>query len=396
MKAIVIPTYWGRPQDEAAQAGDAIFDHPTPLDGQDTLTRCLESFAGLESRDFTLFVITATVAPELNQQVKERVEAIIAPFRSRFPVCQFSEADLQRVRASLEEKGLDREFFSLKNYPSIRNCQLLIPGLLEAEWIAAVDDDEIVPPDFLEKAGDFVGTVQAGTSVDGVAGFYYYEWGTFFVHEPEGARHTTNLFKRKAVTQNDSYRGFMDSPGRLVPTTITLGGNMVFSRRLYENVPFDPLVPRGEDIDYMINSRMLGYHWMMDKELRIDHFPPPCDSSLKLQEDVTRFIYEKRKLELSSQHEGLIPLKADDLKPYPGLFLEAAMETAAEEALAMQPEEKKSAAQYKTPQQVLREAHSRAEQADLYFGYAARWPEVLRQLREDEGLVAYFRKKLET
>ena len=43
--SIVIPTYWGRPLGESPKPGDAIFDHPTPLDGDSTLPRLLKSLA---------------------------------------------------------------------------------------------------------------------------------------------------------------------------------------------------------------------------------------------------------------------------------------------------------------------------------------------------------------
>ena len=42
-KVVVIPTYWSREKDEGWQEGDAVYDHPTPLDDEGTLRRTLES-----------------------------------------------------------------------------------------------------------------------------------------------------------------------------------------------------------------------------------------------------------------------------------------------------------------------------------------------------------------
>ena len=52
MKAtMVIPSYWGRKSSVGWQEGDAIYDHPTPLDDEGTLQRALQSTAVLEDTD---------------------------------------------------------------------------------------------------------------------------------------------------------------------------------------------------------------------------------------------------------------------------------------------------------------------------------------------------------
>ena len=48
-KVILIPTYWGRPTSEGWQEGDAVYDHPTPIDEQGTLERTLQSMKILNS-----------------------------------------------------------------------------------------------------------------------------------------------------------------------------------------------------------------------------------------------------------------------------------------------------------------------------------------------------------
>lgn len=48
---------------------------------------------------------------------------------------------------------------------------------------------------------------------------------------------------------------------RLKATPFVFGGNMVIHRNLFTVVPFDQNVRRGEDIDFLINARMLGFHF---------------------------------------------------------------------------------------------------------------------------------------
>ena len=60
--AVAIPTYWGR--SGGWQKGDAIYDHPTPLGGQDTLGRFLGSLSCLEPEEDTHVVVIAIPTAE--------------------------------------------------------------------------------------------------------------------------------------------------------------------------------------------------------------------------------------------------------------------------------------------------------------------------------------------
>ncbi len=388
MLYIVIPTYWTGSSGRKPRKDDLIFDHPTPLDGKDTLTNTLDSLCRISSASpFRVLVITAAVHPELQEKAEKKVEELLMPFRNRLDIGQFSYSNLKHIRRILKEKGIEEESISLKGYSAIRNCQLLIPALLGASRIAAIDDDELVYPDFADKTGDFAGTRYGGVRVDGVAGRYFYEWGSFYVRENEKDRESDRLFPRKQVFQNDSYKLFDLTPGRLVPTTITLGGNMVFTPELFRNVPFDPAVTRGEDIDYMINSMMLGYTWMMDKELRIDHFPPPCRNNAKLQEDVIRFIYEREKIRWSRRSDAVSPVAAEDLGAYPGNFLKDNLE---EEALISLNERELTGNEeyYLSPEDVISLGKERAERPEKYYEYVQTWRRMIRSLEEETELIS--------
>ena len=392
MLTIVIPTYWRRKESAASKPEDQVYDHPTALDGEDTITRTLESLRKVEG-EFNVVVITAAVSHEIDEEVEERVERIIRPFAADYPVMQFAESDLAYLRGRMRSHGLQPADISLEGYSSIRNCQLLVPAVLGSELIAAIDDDEVVEPDFAIRACEFAGREVNGKTADGIGGRYFYEWGSFRVKEPEHARKTENLFDRKHALQNDSYELFDSRPGRVVDTSIVLGGNMVFSRSLFGAVPFDPLVTRGEDIDYLINSKILGYNWMLDKELKIYHYPPPCNPSHKLQEDIVRFVYEKRKIELAAGRGGANEVDIDELKPYPGEFFTDRLCSDALDALGRRTGLTGKEPFYLSPEQTLEKAEQRAGRAGEYFSFVERWRETVEKLGSDDDLKSYLRSR---
>lgn len=251
---IVIPTYWGRAARLPSQPGDAVFDHPTPLDGDSTLPRLLHSLARQEGAEFGVLILTAAVSPELESAAEERVAEVIAPFRRRFPIAQFAAPDLRLLRARVAATGFDPTLVALRDYASARNCQLIAPHVLGAEVVVALDD-EVVAPHHVHTATEHIGHTHAHQPVLGVAGFYQDAQGRILL--PEGPS-TGNLFFDKAAVMNTAMRALQAAPGRLVETPMALGGNMVFHRQLWERVSFDPWITRGEDIDYLINARLPG------------------------------------------------------------------------------------------------------------------------------------------
>ncbi len=102
---------------------------------------------------------------------------------------------------------------------------------------------------------------------------------------------------------------------RLVCSPILLGGNLVLHRHLYQSVPFDPYIPRGEDTDYLINASQLGFCILFDRKLRIKHLHPERTEFYfqeELKWDIERFLYERQK-----KKRGL----GINLDPYPGYFI---------------------------------------------------------------------------
>ena len=378
---IVVPTCWTWGSERPDGPVEAIFDHPTPVDGESTLPRLLDSLCRMTGPPFITLVLTATVHPDLEPAAEQRVDGIIAPYRKRFPVAQFAAADLLLLRERVAAAGFDPALVALRNYASVRNCQLIIPHLLGSEVVVALDDDEVVEPSYLRIATEFVSEEHPG-----IGGFYLDRDGGLLL--PEGEP-TGNPFLDKSAIMNQATRALQASSGRLVPTPVAFGGNMVFHRSLWERVSFDPYVTRGEDIDYLINARLAGFRFLLDKELTITHLPPERYGALpysKLHQDAIRFIYQREKLLLARQRPELAAVTPESLDPYPGRFLR---EDVVEQALAaLQAEAAPEAvARYGPPEAVVAAAQRHAAQAaPHYFAFAQAWPRLMTALGQDATL----------
>ena len=56
-KTMIIPTYWCRRTGELWREGDAVYDHPTPVDQEGTLERTLLSMKQFHEKDFKLVIL---------------------------------------------------------------------------------------------------------------------------------------------------------------------------------------------------------------------------------------------------------------------------------------------------------------------------------------------------
>jgi hypothetical protein len=381
---VVIPTYWQGKSTRKPDPDDLVFDHPTFLDGDDTLSASLESLAKTEHPDsFKVLVLSAAVHPSLEYEVQEAVDRIIEQFRTRLDIGHFHAKKLREVQDRLQSLSLPRSFLTLDGYASIRNCQLAIPAILGAEVIAAIDDDELVEKDYPSMVLEYVGS----PGMDGIAGRYRYTEGKTLVHDRFEDIKQPSLFQKKQAYQNEVYKAIEARAERITDTSIVLGGNMVFSKKLFMNVPFDPFVRRGEDIDYMINSMMTNFTWKCDKNLMIDHYPPACKETNKLQEDVMRFLYEKAKIEASQNKAGIIPVKAEQLGPYPGNFLKEDLQEEAFKTLSDRPKEIEKEPWYLSAEEVIQRGVALGERVGEFFAYAELWPKAMKALCADKQTI---------
>ena len=108
--------------------------------------------------------------------------------------------------------------------------------------------------------------------------------------------------------------------------------------------PFDPFVPRGEDIDFLMNAKMFGFRFFLDNQLSIKHLPPPKSHPRwrQLREDIFRFVFEREKITRQQARKGMKRVLPEEFDPYPGCFLKADLEEKIERACTLLAEEYES------------------------------------------------------
>ncbi len=334
---IVIPTYWRPPVTELPLCDpetDFLYDHATPLDGEGTLAGLLENLSTFqEDEELTVAVVAVPARRELNQAVQLKVESIVARFDYRFPLFLVGPDELALWRRRLAENGLGHfdHLLNLNGYSNVRNMCLLVARLTGAEAAILLDDDQVVSDAaYLEKARRFIGREYDGGLVTLVSGLPADRRRQPFIDSfsPDNQGETDDAHGawRRLWGDEPAMAAALDgvsTPPRLRETPVVFGGNMVLHRSLFENVPFDPAVPRGEDIDYMINAMFFGHRAHMDNELssgaRDVAFCAP--SWYQLRKDITRFSIERAKLAGQRPGDGLSRVTVEQLEPYPGRFL---------------------------------------------------------------------------
>jgi hypothetical protein len=397
MLAVVVPTYWSRPGG-VRLPGDAVYDHPIAVDGENRdLERLLESLTRLDEKPGCVLVLVAVTTAEVAGLAEQRVSATLANFSS-LQTLQFGARELCYVHDRLGSVELAhcRDYLRLEGYAGVRNLQLIVPHVLGYDVVVALDDDEVVEdPRYLTRIGRHAGALFDGRVAAGLGGFYLDASGTNKLQISDEAARSPNVFVRKAAIMNACTEEIEARPGEVVPTNFVLGGNMAFTRPLFERVGFDPSITRGEDIDYLINARLQGLWFFLDKALNVVHLPPGGASYKdisysKLQQDVVRFLYEREKVRSAANHPELEPLSREMLAPYPGDFLVDDLELQALQALRdLRPVEDSD---WPEPEDMLEQARKHAaEGVPRYFEFRQVWPDMMAALAGDESL----RRRLE-
>jgi hypothetical protein len=325
---MVIPTYWGRKKDEGWKSTDSVYDHPTPLDGEDTLRRALKSLTILRDKNFDVVILGVATAKDIQEDVEERLEAIIKETDTTVPTYLFSYSHLKHIHGYLERNGHDDliPLLELNGYSNVRNLCVFVPHLMGSEISVLIDDDEIFEdPQFMDKAREHIGRTLGNERVLAVAGYYINPDDDYFLHKEFLPWMT---YWDKFDCMNRAFDKIIAKDPRLKMTPFAFGGNLVIHRDLSMHIPFDPSVPRGEDIDFLINARMFGFKTFLDNTLSIKHDAPPKTYPVwrRVREDILRFVFEKNKLDAQEDVEGMVRVAAEDLDPYPGEFLKDDLE----------------------------------------------------------------------
>jgi len=317
-----IPTYWTYPEGEGPE--EIVFDHPTPLDAPGTLRRTLESLIPLAARGAEVGVVAAATAPSLEAAVARRVREVIESPPLPYPVRFFAAPHLHLLKDFCRSRGPAEwlPLLSLAGYSQIRNITLILANICQAAVMLSLDDDEVIAdPDFLAKVEEDLELLGRKHPVFGLAGVYRNQDGGVLLPEPAApwAAHWPKMRWLNAALTELALAG-----PRLKPTPLGFGGNLAVPAALGRRLPFDPALSRGEDTDYLLNARLFGIPFFLDNSLAIIHLPPdkPHPTWLRLRQDLVRFAYTRLKLRQQEPGPGRARVTPEDLKPYPGNFLD--------------------------------------------------------------------------
>ncbi len=338
---MVIPTYWSRESSIGWMEGDDIYDHPTPLDVEGTLARTLKSIDILKDKDFNLIVIAISTSKDIERLVEDKVKTILRECSCDIETYFFAPSHQSNLKSSIIEKGKKdySSLLSLHGYSNIRNMCIFLPHVLGSDVAILIDDDEIFEdPHYIKKVRDFIGKNIDGEMIYGITGH---------VINPDGNYKVKKKFQPwmkywpKNEKMNETFDNIVRKQPRLKKASLALGGNMVIHKNLFSTVPFDPNITRGEDTDFLINARMLGFNFFSDNKLTIKHLPPQKShpSWMRIREDIYRFIYERAKITGQKEMNGIIRVDSTDLEPYPGYFLGEDLEEKIEDACKLLSEE---------------------------------------------------------
>jgi hypothetical protein len=326
-KCVIIPTYWGRKKGEKFKEGDGIYDHPTPVDEEGTLQRTLESMNILYDKKFKLVIPVCPVSSDIENEAVENVNRIIEKANIDIETYVFTPRTLRKIQNVLIENGLDNtELLSLDGYSNIRNICIYSAQLLAADAAILIDDDEVFEnPKYINMATEHIGMRKYGKLIYGVAGYYLNKFDEFY-DDVDIVPWMT--YWNRFGSKTEAFDKIIGEGPRIKVTPFAFGGAMVIHKNLFQLVPFDPKIRRGEDIDYLMNSKMFGYDFFLDNELNIKHLPPIKSNPIwkRFREDIYRFLFEQDKINNQKDINSMSRISAKDFDPYPGDFLKEDLE----------------------------------------------------------------------
>jgi hypothetical protein len=392
---MTIPSYWARESEVGWRQGDAIYDHPTPLDCEGTLARSIQSVGILKDKDFQLVIIAIPTAEDIESEVENKIANIVSSAAPGLgvDVLLFGPSQLRQIRDLLVRGGKTEhaELLQVRGYSNVRNLCMFIPQVLNSEVAVLIDDDEVFEdPSFMSKAKEYVGREVGGKAVNAVAGYYL---------QTDGDYHVKKTFRPwmeywdQYERMNEAFDRIIGAEPRLKETPFVFGGNMIIHRSLFTRVPFDPKVSRGEDIDLLINAKMFGFPFFLDNQLSIKHLAPPKTHPVwrRLREDIYRFIYERAKIESQKDVEGMTRVSPEEFDPYPGCFLKGDLEQKIEKSCQLLSEDYLKEGDKKGSEKALRniqlartDAVPKSDPFDDLIDLQKRWQELMGYVGREE------------
>jgi hypothetical protein len=351
--------------------------------------------ASLRNNGITTPIVLLVVSENgVEREAAHKVGEIARAFSEDMSIRVIDAGVVSRFHSRAEELGLTniKEGISLVGYGAMRNLGLIVAATLGFTEIIFIDDDEIVnSPTFVEDALYGLGKLsKKGIPVLVKSGYYTDKSGKW-KSKQSGAWY--NRYWEQGELFNKWITKAMEAP-RLSRSNVLYGGLMAIHREAYRRVSFDPWIPRGEDLDYLLNIRMCGGSAWFDNRWSIQHLPPTeRNEAQRFRQDIYRWIYEHRKLEFSKTQIDLLQIQPHSLDPYPGPFLENSISKRVFLTALMRtvgrPKDRKG--YFKASQAARREAKAYAEMfCSKYFEFQLGWAQILATLEADPYLKELF------
>lgn len=318
---IIIPTFISAARRRSeVKSIVSNYDHTTDINDPGELERCLASLQKVE--DLGTIIILLVADRSVEDQADHKVRAVL----ERFPnlntmIIGAPELAIIRQRLDGLDIGMVAQEISLRGYGAVRNLGLLVANILGFDAVVFLDDDETIDdPEFLHKAMYGLGKLtRKGIPILAKTGYYLNDRDSYYSKWEDK---WYNRFWQQGAAFNEWIRGAMQAP-RLSRSNHVCGGCLAIHKEAFRRLAFDPWIPRGEDLDYMLDLRMYGSDIWFDNQWQLRHLPPATKSEgNRFRQDIFRWIYEHDKLEYSHSLIDLHKVTPQSLEPYPGPFLE--------------------------------------------------------------------------
>lgn len=324
--SIVFPMFWGRNKKEIYKDGDQFYDHPTALDDEGTIPPLFDSLSILEDREFDIIAVAGANHPSNERAVENATQTLLARYARQADVRlhYFSYSHLKRLHDYLRELGKEDllEAVSLVGYSPLRNACLVAAHILGKDIAVSIDDDCIfIEPDYIGRIKEKMLSDFKGKPVRAYCGPYITSTGSIYLDRPTSPH---VAYWNVIDAMNEMFKEYIvESPG-MKESPFAIMGNIAVHRDFYTRCPLDPPMRRGEDMDWVMNSHILGERFIMDKDLTIKHCPPPrpYPTWRPMREDIYRFRYQQAKIANSQEGNGYHKLDRERYMPYPGVFFQ--------------------------------------------------------------------------
>ena len=322
--SLVFPMFWGRKKKKIYKKNDQFYDHPTALDEVGTIPPLFESMNVLDDRDFDVIAVAGANAPSKARAVEQAAGKLLHKHAKKAGVKLhfFSYSHLERLHQFLHQIGRDdlQETIALVGYSPMRNACLVAAHILGKEVAVSIDDDcQFIEPTYVRRIKEQITTEFEGEPILAYCGPYLTESGSIY---QERSKSPHVVYWNVIDVMNEMFRRYIvETPG-VKETPFAIMGNIAVHRDFFTQVPLDPPLQRGEDMDWVMNAHILGKRFIMDTELLIKHTPPPrpYPTWRPMREDIYRFRYQQAKIANSKSGDGYQQLDRERYFPYPGVF----------------------------------------------------------------------------